>query len=526
MEKEKMIAIVRAVQKGEEDAAGILYDSFREDLYYYILKTVNDPDLAEDLVQDTFIEILQTIDGLNEPAAFVTWSRQIAYHRCTAYFRKRHDLLADENEDGQTVFDTIAEDRAEFIPDEALDKEDLKQTIHAMIAELPMEQRSAIMMRYFDEISVKEIADIQGVSEGTVKSRLNYGRKAIKEAVEGYEKKTGVKLRCVGVVPLLLWLARGKTVATGSAAVAAKTVAAHTAANAATSAVTEGVKAGAKVAGKIAAKKLIVGVAAAAVVTGGAVTTIILRPEPEDPPTQTTVEETIKEELPMHWYGYGETYSFTRRFDITVEEMDKKHITGYLEVSYLYDVGHATEFEGVGNVEDGKVVYDLTFAVPAVVGTIPTYEYDQIQMVYDAETETFSMNDYYAVDMTRAGKESKKILEKNARWSGIGEDDTYIGFRNENHQFELYVNKMTETQISGQFKVSYEGHTDHDTAFTGRGWVQEDAILYEIKLETPRTEKPVIEITIETFWLRYDLQTKTMEIPFPCMYEVVMEKQK
>lgn len=521
MEKEKMIAIVRAVQKGEEDAAGILYDAFREDLYYYILKTVNDPDLAEDLVQDTFIEILQTIDGLNEPAAFVTWSRQIAYHRCTAYFRKRHDLLADENEDGQTVFDTVAEDRAEFIPDEALDKEDLKQTIHAMIEELPMEQRSAIMMRYFDEISVKEIAEIQGVSEGTVKSRLNYGRKAIKEAVEGYEKKTGVKLRCVGVVPLLLWLARGKTAA-GGAAVAAKTVAAHTAANAATSAVTEGVKAGAKVAGKIAAKKLIAGVAAAAVVTGGAVTTILL--QPEEP---TRVEETVNEELPMHWYGYGESgYTFTRRFDVDIEEMDEEHITGQLEVSYLYEVHHTTEFEGVGSEEDGKIVYDLTFTVPAVVGTIPTYEYDQIQMVYDTETETFSMNDYYAVDMVRAGKESKKILEKRAVWSGIGEDNTYIGFRNENHQFELYVSKMTEAQIDGRLKVSYEGHTDHDTAFAGRGWVQEDAIYYEVKLETPRTENPIIEVTIESFWLRYDLQTKTMEIPFPGMYEVVMEKQK
>ena len=57
-----------------------------------------------------------------------------------------------------------------------------------MIDELPEEQRSALLLRYFDEISVKEIAEIQGVTEGTVKSRLNYGRKAVKEAVEGYEK--------------------------------------------------------------------------------------------------------------------------------------------------------------------------------------------------------------------------------------------------------------------------------------------------------------------------------------------------
>ena len=57
-------------------------------------------------------------------------------------------------------------------------------------------------------MSVKEIAEVQGVTEGTVKSRLNYGRKSIKQAVEGYEKKNGVKPRCVGAIPLLLWLFR------------------------------------------------------------------------------------------------------------------------------------------------------------------------------------------------------------------------------------------------------------------------------------------------------------------------------
>lgn len=89
------------------------------------------------------MEIYLTIDKLNEPAAFLKWSRQIAYHKCTAYHRKTKDITLDENEDGQSIFDTLEEDRTEFIPDEALDKEDLKQTIHAMIAQLPMDQRSA-----------------------------------------------------------------------------------------------------------------------------------------------------------------------------------------------------------------------------------------------------------------------------------------------------------------------------------------------------------------------------------------------
>lgn len=69
-----------------------------------------------------------------------------------------------------------------------------------------MEQRSATMLYYYDELSIKQIAQIQGVSEGTVKSRLNYARKSIKASVEEYEKKNNIKLHCVGVLPLLLWL--------------------------------------------------------------------------------------------------------------------------------------------------------------------------------------------------------------------------------------------------------------------------------------------------------------------------------
>ena len=228
------------------------------------------------MTQDTFIEILDKINDLKEAAAFVTWSKQIAYHKCTAYFRKRKELLADENEDGYSVFDTIVEDREEFIPDEALDKEDLKQTIHAMIDNLPEEQRSAILLRYFDEISVKEIAEIQGVTEGTVKSRLNYGRKAIKQSVEAYEKKNNIKLRCVGVVPLLLWLFREERIAKGSA-FAVKTAKAAsklskpfvgTTMNG-SKAVTVAVKAGATIT-KTLATKVIAGVVAAAIVVGGA----------------------------------------------------------------------------------------------------------------------------------------------------------------------------------------------------------------------------------------------------------------
>jgi predicted DNA-binding protein YlxM (UPF0122 family) len=75
-----------------------------------------------------------------------------------------------------------------------------------MLDELSEEQRSATVMYYFDEISVKDIAEIQGVSEGTVKSRLNYARKSMRALVEDYENKNGIKLHTENDFSIFKWL--------------------------------------------------------------------------------------------------------------------------------------------------------------------------------------------------------------------------------------------------------------------------------------------------------------------------------
>ena len=206
MERERLIATVTAAQNGDSEALNELFNAFYNDVYYFALKTVKDDDLACDITQETFVEIINTIGDLHEPAAFVKWMKQITYHQCTRYFKKKKDVLVDEDEEGNTIFDTLKEEKTEFIPDEALDQQDFRDTILAMLDELSEEQRSATMLYYYDEMTVKQIAEIQNVSEGTVKSRLNYARKSIKNSVETYEKKNGVKLHCAGVLPLLLWL--------------------------------------------------------------------------------------------------------------------------------------------------------------------------------------------------------------------------------------------------------------------------------------------------------------------------------
>ncbi|MBR6558598.1 MAG: sigma-70 family RNA polymerase sigma factor [Clostridia bacterium] len=288
MERDLLISLVSAAQRGKSDAMDKLFTTFYNDVYYFALKTIKDSDTACDITQETFLEIINTIGSLKEPAAFVIWMKQITYHRCTRYFKKKKDVLVEEDEDGNTIFDTLVDESEDSIPEEVYEKEDFRNTILGIINELTEEQRSAVMMYYFDELSVGQIAEIQGVSDGTVKSRLNYARKAIKKSVEDYEEKHNIKLHSFSFLPLLM-LFFGKeimpaakvaeigTVVSGAASTAAGTVALASQGvggiAAAASVQTTAAVTGAGIAAKIAAipivTKIIAAISAVALTVGG-----------------------------------------------------------------------------------------------------------------------------------------------------------------------------------------------------------------------------------------------------------------
>ena len=180
-------------------------------------------------------------------------------------------------------------------------------------------------MYYYDELSVNQIAEIQGVTPGTVKSRLNYARKSIKAAVESYEDKNQIKLHSVGILPLLLWLfgqdsksyflpnassvlAKATATAKASAPVAAANTAsgvANAGANSAgvsTGAVKVGAasaKTGAKFLGTL-SQKIIAGVVAASVTAGGVVAVVSMNDDSKksqsgdkDPDQETVATESV-----------------------------------------------------------------------------------------------------------------------------------------------------------------------------------------------------------------------------------------
>ena len=137
MEREQLTQIVSAAQKGDSAAIGELFNTFQNTVYNIALRETKDPETAADVTQETFIEVIQTIDKLQEPAAFVTWMETIVYHQCTRYYRKKenkHESLVEEREDAPGIFDTLEEENEEFIPDKAMENEDFRRSPLAMMS--------------------------------------------------------------------------------------------------------------------------------------------------------------------------------------------------------------------------------------------------------------------------------------------------------------------------------------------------------------------------------------------------------
>ena len=470
MDKTKTADLVRKAQQGDADALGQLYEAHQQGIYYFILMNVKDSDLASDLTQDTFEEILQTINDLNDPAAFVSWSHRIAWHRCTAHFRKRQDILLSETEDQEgesfNPLENEPETDAEFIPDEALDKKELRKTLLSMVQDLPEQQRAAILLHYFTDLSVKEIAQIQDVPENTVKSRLNYGRKALKDAVENYERKSGVKLRCVGVVPLLVWLFA--EVKSGTMVAAAGAAGGASAAATATKAV-----------GSAVGKKIAAGLAALAV-TGGAVAALISSDEP------------------MAWYGHSELSMVSmfdvhsEWFDLELETLTDDEISGQLTVSKKNQTLYQVSFDGTGQVPEdatgNQIRYDLEFDEPVMVEFFGQWECTDSQLLYDKDAESFYAERllllYEDATLVREGSEPVQVLDQNAVWTGDGKDN--FPYLRRSCQLQLQVDEMTNLGIRGKLTASIDGEVFHDTAFTGRGFLHNGQYFYHLALDVPR----------------------------------------
>ncbi len=189
--------LVLSAKNGNKKAFDKLYKLTSNDVWFTCLSLLKDEENAKDIMQETYITAFLKLDTLNDEQKFYGWITSIAVNKCKNKLKGKVEYQIDDE-----VLITEAETDELMLPEEYITKaEKRKVLLQIMEDTLSFNQYQTVLMFYFDEMSISEIAQGLEISEGTVKSRLNSSRAKMKTAIEDYENKSGDKLHGVVVVP-------------------------------------------------------------------------------------------------------------------------------------------------------------------------------------------------------------------------------------------------------------------------------------------------------------------------------------
>lgn len=213
LQSDVLAELVAAARTGDQDAISALYEKTYSKVYYTVKSMIRDEDAVFDIVQDTYIKAFIHLDSFQGDTKFLPWVRRIAANTARDWLKKRRPMLFTELGSGEgqdiPVEELFPDERSENLPEQVIDQEETRRLLREIIGELPEDQRAAISMFYYEEMSVKEIAAAMGVSESAVKSRLMYGRSKIEKKVQELEKQ-GTKLYSLSPILFLLLLFRNQ----------------------------------------------------------------------------------------------------------------------------------------------------------------------------------------------------------------------------------------------------------------------------------------------------------------------------
>ena len=189
--------LVLSAKNGNKKAFDKLYKLTSNDVWFTCVSLLKDEENAKDIMQETYITAFLKLDTLKDEEKFCGWLTAIATNKSKNKLKGKVEYQID---DEVLIVETETDEL--MLPEEYITKaEKRKVLLQIMEDTLSFNQYQTVLMFYFDEMSISEIAQGLEISEGTVKSRLNSSRAKMKTAIEDYEKKSGDKLHGVVVVP-------------------------------------------------------------------------------------------------------------------------------------------------------------------------------------------------------------------------------------------------------------------------------------------------------------------------------------
>lgn len=491
---------IHKMQTGDDTGFAIFYEQTYPYVYAKAKYIMHNDEDALDLTQETFIQAYRGISSISDVNNVYAWIGGILYRQGMKIFNKKKELLTSEEQD--YLFEEM--ESGEATPEQTVEQQATVNIIKGMIDELPELQRVAIMAFYYDNMKINEIASMCECSSNTIKSRLNYAKKFLKEKVEVHEKQNRYKLCSVSPAIILLAFkglfaepqykmpaqavkgvymascnslgieAVSSVVASGSASVSAGAVAGTTAATAAKAGL--GIK---------------LGITAVALLTAGGITAAVainMNHSPKEPvtvvedvnteedntveETQTETEETETEEqaiynesVPMEGlYKYGPYSISITNANVT----DYKNATFDMELTYTNPETNEVETVSASSVEkiDGTAAIDVTSNLGnRWFGNLMFMRDNSIRLAGSEQDASGSvwdiMWDGSAVILTKSAADG--IIQDR-----MPEEGTYAA---NDGEYTLTISNVDSNSFSMSFEITYGGGDRIDGIITDGDWV-------------------------------------------------------
>jgi len=191
--------LVKKAQAGDFEAFVSLVDKYKKRIFALARKGTGNEQDAEDIVQDTILKAIDNIDKFRGDSAFGSWLYAIALNQARRHYGKQKQTELKPIEEYVPGGKTVSHDDLNLFdwrdPHKVLESEELKGVIDRALAELPIKYREAFLLRYHEELSVKEVAQIIGESVAATKSRILRARLALRDSLSStFEVEYGKKL--------------------------------------------------------------------------------------------------------------------------------------------------------------------------------------------------------------------------------------------------------------------------------------------------------------------------------------------
>ncbi len=167
--------LMQQIVAGDQAAFGELYCRYKDRMYYYFYRMLgNSDEQANDFLQELFMKLIEKPESYNPKFVFTTWFYSVANNMCKNEYRRREVRQEYRVAESREI-------QVDYPDDTTIEPEQLIEKIFDTLDQLGEEHRSAFLLRYREGFSVRDVAEILELPEGTVKSRLHYARKTLAE---------------------------------------------------------------------------------------------------------------------------------------------------------------------------------------------------------------------------------------------------------------------------------------------------------------------------------------------------------